>query len=163
MKTKYIFAILSAFILTSCAQSLTVSHKSEFHGKTGIIGVFQQPVGFCGKRNQQLMVLGGDEIVAKPIWSGKQDNLFSAHLKSGNAELTQYSYTCESKDSTITPQKKIGVVIPAEGFCKIVISFLPDDVKNQQIFKQDEDLLRKHFHEEKVAIPYENIPFCKTF
>lgn len=106
MKTKYIFAILSAFILTSCAQSLTVSHKSEFHGKTGIIGVFQQPVGFCGKRNQQLMVLGGEEIVAKPIWSGKQDNLFSAHLKSGNAELTQYSYTCESKDSTITPQKK---------------------------------------------------------
>lgn len=163
MKTKYIFAILSAFILTSCAQSLTVSHKSEFHGKTGIIGVFQQPVGFCGKRNQQLMVLGGEEIVAKPIWSGKQDNLFSAHLKSGNAELTQYSYTCESKDSTITPQKKIGVVIPAEGFCKIVISFLPDDVKKQQIFKQDEDLLRKHFHEEKVAIPYENIPFCKTF
>lgn len=163
MKIKYIFAISMAILLTSCAQSLTVSHKSEFHGKTGIIGVFRQPVGFCGKRHQQLMVIGGEKIVAKPVWSGKQDNLFSAHLKSGAAELTQYSFTCESKDSIVTPPQKMGVVIPEEGFCKIVISFLPDDIKNQQIFQQDEDLLRKHFHEEQVAIPYENIPFCKTF
>lgn len=153
--------IVLVLLLTSCAQSLNVKQKSEFEGQTGIIGVFRQPVGFCSGGYQQQIILGGEKIIVKPTWTSQQDNIFSAHLKSGTAELKQYHYACGMTSTTLTPNFSAGVSIPGNGFCKIVISFLPEDVKSGNIFQKNEVLLKKFFEEEKVAIPYEDIPFCE--
>lgn len=161
MKIQNLIAIGVAILLTSCAQSLNVKQKSEFDGQTGIIGVFRQPVGFCSGGYQQQIILGGEKIVVKPTWTSSQDNIFSAHLKSGSAELKQYHYSCGMTSTTLSPKFSAGVTIPGNGFCKIVISFLPEDVKSGNIFQKNDILLKKFFEEENVAIPYDDIPFCE--
>lgn len=161
MKIKHLALISIALLLTSCAQSLNVKQKSEFEGQTGIIGVFRQPVGFCSGGYQQQIILGNEKIIVKPTWTSRQDNMFSAHLKSGTAELKQYHYACGMTSTTLSPKFSAGVSIPGNGFCKIVISFLPEDVKNGNIFQKDDVVLKRYFKEERVAIPYEDIPFCE--
>lgn len=161
MKIQNLIAIGVAILLTSCAQSLNVKQKSEFDGQTGIIGVFRQPVGFCSGGYQQQIILGGEKIIVKPTWTSKQDNIFSAHLKSGTAELKQYHYSCGMTSTTLSPKFSAGVTIPGNGFCKIVISFLPEDVQSGNIFQKNDILLKKFFEEENVAIPYDDIPFCE--
>lgn len=146
--------------MAACAKSLAVSNKDTFAPqKTGVIGVFRQPVGFCSGGYQQQIVLGGEKIVAKPTWTSNQDNVFSAYIKPGKADLERYDFACGYTHTTMTAKEKHGVVIPENGFCKIVISFLKGD---EQFYQQDE-LLKEQFAKEKVAVPFEDIPYCETF
>ncbi|MBQ7078556.1 MAG: hypothetical protein IJM92_02575 [Fibrobacter sp.] len=152
--------ILSACVLmTSCAQSLSVSKKETFEQKSGIIGVFRQPVGFCSGGYQQQIKLGGEKIIVKPTWTSEQDNLFSAYIQPGNADLESYRYSCGFTETTLKPIEKHGVVIPQNGFCKIVISFL----NNDELFSKNEVLLFNHFKKEEVAKDLEEIPYCETY
>ena len=160
MKYVKFLGILSAcFLMTSCAQSLSVSKKETFEQKSGIIGVFRQPVGFCSGGYQQQMKLGGEKIIVKPTWTSEQDNLFSAYIQPGNADLESYHYSCGFTETTLTPTAKHGVVIPQNGFCKIVMSFL----KNDELFSKNEVLLFNHFKKEDVAVEFEDIPYCETY
>lgn len=152
--------ILSACVLmTSCAKSLSVSKKETFEQKSGIIGVFRQPVGFCSGGYQQQIKLGGEKIIVKPTWTSEQDNLFSAYIQPGNADLESYRYSCGFTETTLKPIEKHGVVIPQNGFCKIVISFL----NNDELFSKNEVLLFNHFKKEEVAKDLEEIPYCETY
>ena len=66
MKYLKFFGFLGACILmTSCAQSLSVSKKETFEQKSGVIGVFRQPVGFCSGGYQQQIMLGGEKVIVK--------------------------------------------------------------------------------------------------
>ena len=160
MKYLKLLGILSACVLmTSCAQSLSVSKKETFEQKSGIIGVFRQPVGFCSGGYQQQIKLGGEKIIVKPTWTSEQDNLFSAYIQPGNADLESYRYSCGFTETTLKPIEKHGVVIPQNGFCKIVISFL----NNDEIITKNEVLLFNHFKKEEVAKDFEEIPYCETY
>lgn len=161
MKFAKILATLGACaLLTSCAQSLSVSKKDTFAPqKTGVIGVFRQPVGFCSGGYQQQARLGGESIIVKPTWTTEQDNLFSAYISPGMADFESYRYSCGIVQTTLTPRQRHGVVIPKDGFCKITMSFL----KNDELFSQNDSLLQAHFDKEKVAVPFEDIPYCKTY
>ena len=56
------YLILAAcFLLTACAQSLSVANKDTFNApKTGVVGVFRQPIGFCSGGYKQQIKLGGE-------------------------------------------------------------------------------------------------------
>lgn len=160
MKYLKLFGILSACVLmTSCAQSLSVSKKETFEQKSGIIGVFRQPVGFCSGGYQQQIKLGGEKVIVKPTWTSEQDNLFSAYIEPGKANLESYRYSCGFTETTLTLAEKHGVVVPQKGFCKIVISFL----KNDELFSKNDVLLYNHFKREEVAVESDDIPYCETY
>ena len=160
MKYVKFLGILSAcFLMTSCAQSLAVSKKETFEQKSGIIGVFRQPVGFCSGGYQQQIKLGGEKIIVKPTWTSEQDNLFSAYIQPGKADLESYRYSCGFTQTTLSPKEKHGVVIPQNGFCKIVISFL----NNDELFSKNEVLLFNQFKKEEVAAEFDDIPYCETY
>ena len=161
MRTLRLFVLFAVCVfLASCAQSLAVSNKETFAPqKTGIIGVFRQPVGFCSGGYKQQITLGGEKILVKPTWTTEQDNLFSAYIKPGDADFGSYVYSCGITQTTVSSKWKRGVVIPQDGFCKIAMSFL----KNDSLFSQDEGLLRDFFLRENVAIPFDDIPWCKTY
>lgn len=158
-KFLFLFAAACSLILTSCGQSLAVSKKGTFEKGTGVIGVFRQPLGFCSGGIGQHIYLGGEKIVAKPTWTSDQDNLFSAYIDAGRAPLSKYVYGCGSTLTTLTPREEHGIVIPENGFCKIVISFL----KGEKLYSQNDELLKKFFEEEDVAEPFDSIPYCETF
>lgn len=146
--------------MAACAQSLAVSNKDTFAPqKTGVIGVFRQPVGFCSGGYSQNIILGGEKVVAKPTWTSAQDNIFSAYLKPGKADLQQYVFSCGFTQTTLTAREKHGIIIPENGFCKIVISFL----KGEDRFYQQDDLLMEQFKTANVAVPFEEIPYCETY
>ena len=152
--------ILSACVLmTSCAQSLSVSKKETFEQKSGIIGVFRQPVGFCSGGYQQQIKLGGERVIVKPTWTSEQDNLFSAYIEPGKADLEYYRFSCGLTETTLTLKEKHGVVVPQKGFCKIAISFL----KNDELFSKNDVLLFNHFKKEEVAVEFDDIPYCETY
>ena len=160
MKYLKLLGILSACVLmTSCAQSLSVSKKETFEQKSGVIGVFRQPIGFCSGGYKQQIKLGGEKIVAKPTWTSDQDNLFSAYIAPGKADLEEYRYGCGSVLTTLTLKEKHGVIIPQNGFCKIAISFL----KGDELFSQNDALLREYFAKEHVAVPFDDMPYCETY
>lgn len=160
MKYLNFFGFLGACILmTSCAQSLSVSKKETFEQKSGVIGVFRQPVGFCSGGYQQQIMLGGEKVIVKPTWTSEQDNLFSAYIQPGKADLESYRYSCGFTQTTLSPKEKHGVVIPQNGFCKIVISFL----ENDELFSKNDVLLFNHFKKEEVAAEFDNIPYCETY
>ncbi|MCF0222353.1 MAG: hypothetical protein HUK19_08670 [Fibrobacter sp.] len=159
---KNVTILFAAVLLGGCAQSLNVSKKKTFepgNSKTGIIGVFRQPVGFCSGGYQQRITLGGEAVVAKPTWTSKQDNIFSAYIEPGEADLQEYRFSCGFTQTTLTLKGKHGVVIPEKGFCKIVISFL----KGDELFSESDELLRLHFKENDVAVSFDDIPYCKTY
>ena len=155
------YLILAACILlTACAQSLSVSNKDTFNApKTGVVGVFRQPIGFCSGGYKQQIKLGGEKIVAKPTWTSDQDNLFSAYIAPGKADLEEYRYGCGNVLTTLTLKEKHGVIIPQNGFCKIAISFL----KGDELFSQNDALLREYFAKEHVAVPFDDMPYCETY
>ena len=162
MSSKNAAILLAAVLLGGCAQSLNVKRLDTFEPgdrNTGIIGVFRQPVGFCSGGTQQRITLGGEAVVAKPTWTSEQDNMFSAYIKPGAADLHDYRFSCASTQTTLTLRERHGVVIPEKGFCKIVISFL----KGDKLFSENEELLRLHFKENDVAVSYDDIPYCKTY
>ena len=160
MKYFRLLGILSACVLmTSCAQSLSVSKKETFEQKSGVIGLFRQPDGFCSGGYQQQIKLGGEKIIVKPTWTSEQDNLFSAYIEPGKADLESYRYSCGFTETTLTLAEKHGVVVPQNGFCKIVISFL----NNDELFSKNEVLLFNHFKKEEVAASFEDIPYCETY
>ena len=158
LKTYLILA--ACVLLTACAQSLSVANKETFNApKTGVVGVFRQPVGFCSGGYKQQIKLGGERVVAKPTWTSAQDNLFSAYIAPGQADFSEYRYGCGNILTTLTPREKHGVVIPQNGFCKITISFL----KGDELFSQNDSLLQEFFAKEKVAVPFEDMPYCETY
>lgn len=160
MKYFRLLGILSACVLmTSCAQSLSVSKKETFEQKSGVIGVFRQPVGFCSGGYQQQIKLGDEKIIVKPTWTSEQDNLFSAYIQPGKADLESYRYSCGFTETTLTLAEKHGVVVPQNGFCKIVISFL----NNDELFSKNEVLLFNQFKKEEVAAEFDDIPYCETY
>ena len=157
---KVILFIFSCALLAACAQSLSVANKETFDApKTGVIGVFRQPVGFCSGGYQQQMVLGGEKIIVKPTWTSAQDNLFSAYVNPGKADFTSYHYACGYTSTTLTAKESHGLVVPEKGFCKIAISFL----KGDEQFSQNDSLLQAIFSKENVAIPFNDIPYCETY
>ena len=159
---KYIkfLGILSACVLmTSCAQSLSVSKKETFEQKSGVIGVFRQPVGFCSGGYQQQIKLGGEKVIVKPTWTSEQDNLFSAYIQPGKADLESYRYSCGFTQTTLSLKEKHGVVIPQNGFCKVVMSFL----ENDELFSKNDVLLFNQFKKEEVAVEFDDIPYCETY
>ncbi|MBR6451050.1 MAG: hypothetical protein IKS96_14165 [Fibrobacter sp.] len=159
---KYIkfLGLLSACVLmTSCAQSLSVSKKETFEQKSGVIGVFRQPVGFCSGGYQQQIKLGGEKVIVKPTWTSEQDNLFSAYIQPGKADLESYRYSCGFTQTTLSLKEKHGVVIPQNGFCKIVMSFL----ENDEFFSKNDVLLFNQFKKEEVAVEFDDIPYCETY
>lgn len=159
---KYIkfLGLLSACVLmTSCAQSLSVSKKETFEQKSGVIGVFRQPVGFCSGGYQQQIKLGGEKVIVKPTWTSEQDNLFSAYIQPGKADLESYRYSCGFTQTTLSLKEKHGVVIPQNGFCKVVMSFL----ENDELFSKNDVLLFNQFKKEEVAVEFDDIPYCETY
>lgn len=157
--TVIFFLVMLTLFFTGCAQSLAVSSKATFESKSGVIGVFRQPLGFCSGGYQQQFYLGGEKIIAKPTWTSAQDNLFSAYIKPGKADLTEYRYGCGLTQTTLTLREKRGVVVPDRGFCKIVVSFLRQD----SLFNKNDFLLRSLFVQEDVAAEYDDIPYCETY
>lgn len=158
--TRLLTALAASALLTACAQSLAVSNKETFAPqKTGVIGVFRQPVGFCSGGYKQQVTLGGEKILVKPTWTTNQDNLFSAYIKPGNADFGEYVFSCGFTQTTVSSQWRRGVVIPENGFCKITMSFL----KGDELFSQNDSLLREFFTNENVAVPFDDIPYCKTY
>lgn len=156
-KISYLGACL---LLIGCAQSLSVSNMNTFaSNKSGVIGVFRQPVGFCSGGYQQQIILGGEKIIVKPTWTSAQDNLFSAYIEPGQAEFVSYHYACGMTSTTLTPNFSKGIIIPENGFCKITMSFL----KGDSLFSKNDSLLQAHFIKQGVAIPFNDIPYCETY
>jgi len=154
-----IFFGASTLFFAACAQSLAVSRSAVFESKSGVIGVFRQPVGFCSGGYQQQINMGGEKIIAKPTWTSAQDNMFSAYIKPGMADLTEYRYGCGMTETEVILKEKHGVVVPDKGFCKIVISFL----RKEKLFDRNDSLLRSFFAAEDVAVNYDDIPYCETY
>ena len=103
--------------------------------------------------------MGGEKIIAKPTWTSAQDNMFSAYIKPGMADLTEYRYGCGMTETEVILKEKHGVVVPDKGFCKIVISFL----RKEKLFDRNDSLLRSFFAAEDVAVNYDDIPYCETY
>lgn len=154
-----IFLGASILFFAACAQSLAVSRSNVFESKSGVIGVFRQPVGFCSGGYQQQFDMGGEKIIAKPTWTSAQDNMFSAYIKPGMADLTEYRYGCGMIMTEVILKEKHGVVVPDKGFCKIVVSFL----RKEKLLDRNDSLLRSFFVAEDVAVSYDDIPYCETY
>ena len=144
MKKFYFSALFVAITVTfwACANGPKVDDAELFKTRTGVIGVFRQPAFYCSEASPQYMVLGDSTVLVKPSYSEDQDNLFVTELQPGTATLRSYEYSCgEDKHKFVldTTRKDgaSGIVVPATGFCKTVVSFVEGD----QLFSQNDDLL----------------------
>lgn len=169
MKKHFAFAsclilVLAVISLVACAKNSKVMDSEMFRTKSGVIGVFRQPAFYCSEASPQFVKLGDSIVEVKPTWSENQDNVFVTEQKPGLAKLYYYEYTCgdnKSKfalDTTENSKKPgpIGVMVPEQGFCKTVISFVEGD----KLFSQNDALLLEHFEKSKVAAGFHNIPYC---
>lgn len=122
--------------LMACAGGFKVKDPESFKNKSGVIGVFRQAAFYCSDVNPQYMTLGDKRILVKSGWSSEQDNLFVNEMNPGVATLYSYEYTCGENDNKLVLDTAdngkrpfpIAVKIPDDGFCKIVISFLENDI-----------------------------------
>lgn len=166
-----VFCALSAVAvagasLMACASGFNVKDPKSFKDKTGVIGVFRQPAFYCSEASPQYMQLGTANVEVKPTWSEEQDNIFFAELKPGQATLYSYAYSCGENESkfvldTAADSKNpgpIGIIVPEDGLCRVVISFLQGD----RLFSHNDALLREQFEKNKVALNWNNIPFCEV-
>ena len=157
---------VSAVILWSCARGLDVRDPQLFRTKTGVIGVFRQPAFYCSEANPHYMRLGDSTVIVKPTWSQEQDNMFVTPHKPGKAILYSYAYTCGENENkfvldtaeTAKNPGPIGVVVPDQGFCKIVISFVQGD----KLFSRNNDVLHDMAVKEKLGVNIDEIPFCEV-
>lgn len=156
--------IAAGTALVACAGSGKFNKPETFQNKTGVIGVFRQAAFYCEDKMPQYMTLGSSKVEVKSAWSEEQDNLFVGEMKPGNATLYSYEYTCGDDENklvldTADNGKKafpVAVKVPEQGFCKIVISFL----ENDNLFSHNDALLREHFENNKVALNYDDVPYC---
>lgn len=168
MKKIYALAIvgLSSLVLFSCAKGPNVKDPQLFRTKTGVIGVFRQPAFYCSEANPHYMQLGNQMVEVKPTWSEDQDNLFLTELQPGNTILYSYSYSCgenENKfvlDTAAESQNPgpIGVIVPEQGFCKTVISFVQGD----KLFDRNDALIEEIAKNNRVAVNMAEIPYCEV-
>jgi hypothetical protein len=165
MKKFYFSALFVAITVTfwACANGPKVDDAELFKTRTGVIGVFRQPAFYCSEASPQYMVLGDSTVLVKPSYSEDQDNLFVTELQPGTATLRSYEYSCgEDKHKFVldTTRKDgaSGIVVPATGFCKTVVSFVEGD----QLFSQNDDLLIEFFEKHKVAASIHGIPYCEV-
>ena len=156
-----IFTIVMISLLTSCANTIKVRAANDMMNKSGVIGVFRQPIGFCSGGYAQRISINGSKVVVKPTWTSNQDNVFSIYLDPGIADIEKYSYGCGSILTTVTFKDKSNnvptFIVPKVGFCKIVISLL----KGSKFFEQDDDLILSLLDREKIGIEFERIPYCE--
>ena len=151
-----------AFALCCCSSGPKVDDAELFKTRTGVIGVFRQPAFYCSEASPQYMELGDSTVLVKPAYSEDQDNLFVQELGPGVATLKYYEYSCgKDKHKFVLDSTRkdgaSGIVVPATGFCKTVVSFVEGD----QLFSQDENLLLEFFEKHKVGVSYHSIPFCE--
>lgn len=165
MKRKFLelFVGLAAIALCCCGGGPKVDDAELFKTRTGVIGVFRQPAFYCSEASPQYMVLGDSTVLVKPSYSNEQDNLFVTELQPGTATLRSYEYSCgEDKHKFVldTTRKDgaTGIVVPATGFCKTVVSFVEGD----QLFSQDDNLLLEFFEKHKVAASIHGVPYCEV-
>ena len=158
---------MTALVFVACSNGPNVRDPQLFRTKTGVIGVFRQPAFYCSEANPHYMRLGDSTVIVKPTWSEDQDNMFLVEHKPGNATLYWYAYTCgenenkfvlDTAESSKNPGP-IGVVVPEQGFCKTVISFVQGD----KLFSQDNDVLHDMAVKEKMGMNIDEIPFCEVF
>lgn len=169
MKKLYTLTLLSisALALLSCAQRPNVKDPQLFRTKTGIIGVFRQPAFYCSEGNPHHVQLGQKTVEVKPTWSENQDNLFASEMPAGKAVLYSYAYSCNGVENKFTLDTAaeasllgpIGVVIPEQGFCKAVISFVQGD----KLFDKNDALIEEIAQENDVAVNMADIPYCEVF
>lgn len=154
----------SVLLILACAYNPKIQNQETFRDKTGVVGVFRQSAFYCSEANPHYMKLGDSTVVVKPTWSNEQDNAFFSVLKPGPATLYSYSYNCgdaENKfvlDTSAEAKGPIGVVIPNEGFCKIVISFVQGD----RLFSHNDDLINEEFKRVEAAIDPSKLPYCEV-
>ena len=165
MKKTAILAIAGVTLaFWGCAKTLYLQSEDVFKGKTGVIGVFRQPAFYCSEATPHYMKLGDSSFVVKPTWSDEQDNVFFAPIKPGPATLYSYSYNCgehENKfvlDSSTANKGASGLIIPEQGLCKIVISFLQGD----KLFSHNDALIEEEFKKAEVAVRASDIPYCEV-
>lgn len=165
MKRIVPLALLGAvLLLLACAHSYKYKNEAAFKGKTGVVGIFRQAAFYCSEANPHYAKIGDSTIVVKPTWSEEQDNFFFAELKSGPATLYSYSYNCgenENKfvlDTTSENKGASGIVIPENGLCKIVISFVQGD----KLFDHNDVLIEEEFKKAKIALDPSKIPYCEV-
>ena len=161
----WLLAALSGLLLaTACTGNLKLRDEKTFQGKTGVIGVFRQSAFYCSEAIPHYAQIGDSTIVVKPTWSSEQDNVFFTPQKPGRAMLRSYTYHCgdyENKfvlDTAAENKGSSGIVIPEQGFCKIVISFVQGD----RLFDHNDALLDEVFKREKVALDASSIPYCEV-
>ena len=154
----------AALLVFACSYNPRFQNEATFKGKTGVVGVFRQAAFYCSEANPHYMKLGDSTVVVKPTWSEEQDNVFFSELKPGPATLYSYSYNCGedehsfSLDTTSENKGASGVVVPNEGLCKIVISFVQGD----RLFAHDDNLLDEVFKRTGVALDISKIPYCEV-
>jgi hypothetical protein len=165
MKKTTVLAIAGVSLaFWACAKTALLQDEAVFKGKTGVIGVFRQPAFYCSEATPHYMKLGDSTFVVKPTWSTEQDNVFFAPLKPGPATLYSYSYDCgenENKfvlDTTAANKGASGLIIPEQGLCKIVISFVQGD----KLFMHDDVLIDEEFKKADVAVKASDIPYCEV-
>lgn len=154
----------TAFMIFACAYNPKFQNEATFKGKTGVVGVFRQAAFYCSEANPHYMKLGDSTVVVKPTWSEEQDNVFFSELKPGPATLYSYSYNCGENenvfalDTTSENKGASGVVVPNDGLCKIVISFVQGD----RLFSHDDNVLEDVFKRTGVALDISKVPYCEV-
>ena len=154
----------TALMIFACAYNPKFQNEATFKGKTGVVGVFRQAAFYCSEANPHYMKLGDSTVVVKPTWSEEQDNVFFSELKPGPATLYSYSYNCGENenvfalDTTSENKGASGVVVPNEGLCKIVISFVQGD----RLFSHDDNVLEEVFKRTGVALDISKVPYCEV-
>lgn len=163
---RIVLPLLSCTVLMifACAYNPKFQNEATFKGKTGVVGVFRQAAFYCSEANPHYMKLGDSTVVVKPTWSEEQDNVFFSELKPGPATLYSYSYNCGENenvfalDTTSENKGASGVVVPNDGLCKIVISFVQGD----RLFSHDDNVLEDVFKRTGVALDISKVPYCEV-
>ena len=161
-KSLYLVSACAILLLDGCTGNAKLQDSEMFKTKTGVVGVFRQSAFYCSEATPHYMHLGDSSVVVKPTWSNEQDNMFVMEHRPGTATLYSYSYNCgenENKfvlDTTSSNKGPSGIIVPEQGFCKVVISF----VEGEKLFTHNDKLLEEQFEQNKVPMGAANIPYC---
>ena len=174
-KKKIIGGILAGALLCSCAGlfgMLDYRKPETFEDKTGVIGVLRLPDDPCrgwDGSGAGYLKFGTEDFYVIPDESNRTDALFAAYLDPGNKKLHKYTYSCsrtygrgenarrEVQQYVIKPEDRVSIKIPADGFCKIILSLRHGRIT----MGEDDDFLRDFFEEQGVALEFDDVPYCK--
>lgn len=160
MRTRLFMLLTASILLSSCANTIKVKDKKTLENATGIIAVFRQPIGFCSGGYAQFIDINGVTVTVKPIWTTRQDNLFSKKLKPGKASIESYLYGCAYTLTTIKFDTNYfpSLIIPEKGFCKVVISMTNEGYQ----YSKNDNLLMNHFFKENIKMNPNDVPYCEV-